>query len=132
MERAGRALARLKLSRHGVEDEQLVRAAWPVAVGRSIARHTEALALVRSRVVVQVEDKIWQRQLWALRGQILARLNETLGRAIVEEIELRIAVPQRKPAVAETVPALLADEADAIRDPMFREIYKASRRRASA
>ena len=132
MERAGRGLAKLKLARLGVGDEQLACAAWAVAVGKTIACRTAPLALVRSRLVIQVEDRTWQRQLWTLRGQILARLAEALGRPIVEELEFRIAVPQRKPVKTETAsPALFADEADGIRDPMFRDIYKAARRRAN-
>lgn len=132
MERAGRVLAKLKLARHGVADEQLACAAWPVAVGKTIARRTTAVNLVRSRLVIQVEDATWQRQLWSLRGQILSRLAEALGRTVVEQLEFRIAVPQRKPVQQEVAPALFADEADAIRDPMFRHIYKASRRKAHA
>lgn len=132
MERAGRALARLKLSRHGVEDEQLARAAWPVAVGKKVALRTMPLALVRTRLVIEVEDRIWQRQLWGLREQILRALGDVLGRRIVEELEFRIAGPQRKPPQVAAVPlALFADEADQIRDPMFRNIYKASRRKAN-
>lgn len=132
MERAGRTLARLKLSQHGVSDEKLACAAWAVAVGKTIANHTSAVAMVRTRLVVQVEDAIWQRQLWTLRPQILRRLSEVLGKSVVEEVEFRIAGPQRKPARAATAPALFADEADSIRDPMFRVIYKAARRKATA
>lgn len=132
MERAGRVLAKLKLARHGVEDEQLACAAWPVAVGKTIANRTQALTLVRTRLVIQVEDATWQRQLWGLRGQILARLRETLDRAIVEELEFRIAVPQRKPVQTEQAQPISADEAETIRDPMFRNIYRAARRKANA
>ena len=132
MERAGRGLAKLQLARHGVEDEQLACAAWPMAVGKTIARRTTALTLVRNRLVIQVEDKTWQRQLFGLRGQIINRLSEALGRTIVEELEFRIAVPQRKPVQVEMAPALFADEADSIVDPMFRHIYKAARRKSNA
>ena len=132
MERAGRVLAKLKLARHGVADEQLACAAWPVAVGRSIANRTLPVILVRSRLVIQVEDSIWQRQLWGLRNQILARLREVLGQMIVEELEFRIVAPQRKPAHIAAAVGMSADEADAIRDPVFRQIYKAARRKANA
>ena len=132
MERAGRGLAKLKLARHGVADEQLACAAWPVAVGKTIANLTVAVNLVRSRLVIQVEDATWQRQLWSLRGQILSRLAEALGRTIVEELEFRISVPRRKPVQTEVSSGLFTDEADSIRDPMFRNIYKAARRKANA
>jgi hypothetical protein len=67
-----------------------------------------------------------------LRGQIITRLHEVLGRRIVEEVEFRIATPHaRQPARAASAHAPAQDEADAIRDPVFRSIYKASRRKAN-
>jgi hypothetical protein len=130
MERAGRLLQKLKLTKHGVSDEQLACAAWAIAVGRTIANRTNATALVRSRLVVHVDDATWQRQLWTLRGQILRRLEEALGRQLITEIEFRIAGPQRKPA--QTAVAVETDEADGISDPLFRNVYKAARRKANA
>jgi hypothetical protein len=130
MERAGRVLAKIKSGT--LTDEQLAIAAWPLAVGKTIANRTSAVALVRNRLVVHVEDATWQRQLWTLRGQILRSVEKALGTPLVGELEFRIAVPKRQPerAAAALSPAL--DEADAIRDPVFRNIYKASRRRANA
>ncbi len=137
MERAGRVLAKLKLASHGVTEQQLATAAWPHAVGKTIARHTNAVSLVNHRLVIEVEDHTWQRQLWTLRGQILRGISNTLGRDMVTELEFKIAPPRRKPVQSENLPLLRSDgaapdEADAIRDPMFRSIYLASRRKATA
>src|SRR6266853_296344 len=55
MERAGKSLAKLKLSGR-IADEDLARAAWPAAVGKRLATHATATALVRGRLVVEVED----------------------------------------------------------------------------
>jgi hypothetical protein len=132
MQRAGTVLAKLKLAAHGVTAEQLARAAWPVAVGKTVSNHTNAVGLVRTRLVVEVEDSLWQRQLFGLREQILRRLEEALGRRIVDELEFRIAVPRRQPARAETHNGAIADEADGIRDPVLRNIYKSARKRATA
>src|SRR4051794_6628847 len=117
MERAGRVVSQLRLASHGVTEEQMAKAAWTVAVGKTIARRTSVIGLVRNRLVIAVEDRIWQRQLFALRGQITARLEETLGRKIVEELEFRIAGPVRKPAQTAELHSQPADEADSIRDP---------------
>ncbi len=106
-------------------------AAWPAAVGKKIAVHTRAIALVRNRLVVEVEDAVWQRQLFSLRRQIIARMEQALGRPIVAELEFRIGVPKRMPQRAETGSRLL-DEADAITDPILRNLYIASRKRARA
>jgi hypothetical protein len=128
MERAGRVIGKLKFRE---SDEHLAVAAWRAAVGNRIALRTHAVTLVRSRLVVEVEDAVWQRQLFALRGQILKRLEEVVGRRIVEGLEFRIAVPRMGPSRAESLNPS-ADEADAIRDPVLRSIYKASRKKATA
>src|SRR4051812_40565200 len=97
MERAGRVLGNLKLGKHGVSDEEMARSAWPAAIGKKIALRSNATGLVRKRLVVEVEDAVWQRQLWTLRQQILVRLEQVLGRRIVEELEFKVAVPRIKP-----------------------------------
>lgn len=130
MERAGRVLGQLKLAKNGVSDEQMARSAWPVAVGKKIAVRTHVFTMVRTRLVIEVEDAIWQRQLFTLRDQILSRLEQVLGRKIVEELEFKIAIPRIKPVRATTVTS--ADEADEIRDPVFRLVYKAARKRANS
>jgi hypothetical protein len=52
----------------------------------------------------------------------------------VEELEFRIGIPRRQPGRAEerTGSMPLYDEADGIRDPVFRSIYKSSRKKATA
>lgn len=105
MERAGRVLAKLKLAAHGVTDEQLACAAWAPAVGKIIASRTSAVALVRDRLVIEVEDAVWRTQLWTMRDQILARIEKVLGRKLAVEIEFRIAVPRRQPGRAYTIDA---------------------------
>jgi hypothetical protein len=131
MERAGRVIGKLSSSRRGLTDEELALASWPVAVGKRLALRTNAVALVRDRLVVEVEDSVWQRQLFALRSQILGQLEKAAGRRIAEAIEFRIAVPKRQPVRTETL-STPADEADGIRDPFLRNIYKAARKRATA
>src|SRR3954471_23075926 len=98
MERAGRVIGTLMLSKQGITDEQLALAAWPAAVGKTITSRTRPACLVRTRLVIEVEDAVWQKQLFALRGQILGRLEETTGRRIVEQLEFRVAIPRRQPA----------------------------------
>jgi predicted nucleic acid-binding Zn ribbon protein len=126
MERVGRVVGKLKVT----TDEQLAQAAWPQAVGKKIASHTAPVSLIRNRLVVEVEDAVWQRQLFTLRGQILARIEQVMGRFMVEELEFRIAIPRRAPQREERLSS--GDDADAIRDPVLRNLYKAARKRATA
>lgn len=127
MQRAGRVVRTFDLA----SEEQVACAAWPAAVGKKIAAHTRAIGLVRKRLVVEVEDAVWQRQLFSLRMQIIARMEQALGRPIVAELEFRVGVPKRMPQRAETGSRLL-DEAESISDPILRNLYKASRKRANA
>jgi hypothetical protein len=134
MERASRLLRSLPIPSDSISAEELAARAWPLAVGRKVAAHSRPVRMVRTRLVVEVEDIVWQRQLFTLTRQIVANLERTLGRGLVEDIEFVIMPRKREPrrAVAMAAPALFADEADAIPDPMLRTIYKASRKKALA
>jgi hypothetical protein len=147
MERASKLIRGLRLSGEVITPEQLACAAWPEAVGKKIASHTRTAKLVRTRLVVEVEDAIWQRQLFTLTRHILSNLEKTLGRGYVEDVEFRIVPRRREPALARTAtpvapgsrtapalfePAFSADDADAISDPVLRQLYKLSRKKALA
>ena len=99
MERAGKTVARL-LEKPGVPAEDIAKAAWPAAVGRRIAQYARPATLVRDKLVVEVDDAIWQRQLWQMRGPILAKLRALLGASLVNDLEFRIAIPRRPPSIA--------------------------------
>jgi hypothetical protein len=136
MERAARLIKNKTVSREIVSDEDIVRGVWPTAVGKTIANHTSRLRLVRSNLVVEVEDAIWQRQLYGLSRQILDRVQKLTGSVAVEEIEFRIGIPRREPQRADTRRAALfaepADEAESIQDPIMRRIYRQSRKQAAS
>lgn len=134
MERAGRLIGQMNRASRIMTDEELVRAAWPLAVGNKITRYTAVAALVRKTVVVEVQDMIWQRQLNTLRQQIVKNIVDIVGPGIVDDLELRPMTPKRRPRRAETArrEAPLFDEADAIAAPSLRLVYKESRKKASA
>lgn len=131
MERAASLLVRLQSKNLDVED--LARAAWPKAIGPRLEKRARVVNLVRSTLVIEVEDAVWQRQLHAIRAHILANINELLGAGHVTGLEFRIGVP-RRPAAREMDKAvagpLYADEADRIADPVLRKIYRQKRRAA--
>lgn len=132
MERAAKSLAKMKLS-DAVSREDLARAAWQAAVGERIACHANPRSLVRGSLIVEVDDAVWQKQLFHLRGQILARLKQVLGEGILSDVEFRIATPRRPPQPAQSLnPAVPTDEADRIHDPVMRILYKQARKKASA
>lgn len=136
MERASRLIRKLSLPRDSVSPDELVRAAWPLAVGKKIAAHARPTRMVRTRLVVEVEDMVWQRQLFALTRQVVGNLEKALGRGLVDDIEFRVVPARREPqrAVRSTPAGTLfaPDEADGIADPVLRVIYKAARKKALA
>ena len=133
MERASKLVRGLRLSEDVFSAGDLACAAWPLAVGKRIAAHTRACRMVRTRLIVEVEDYTWQRQLFALTPHILNNLSKSFGPGLVEDLEFRIVPRRREPQrAAQAVPALSPDEADGIDDPVMRGIYKASRKKALA
>lgn len=135
MERAARLIKNNKLSSGIFADDDLARAIWPAAVGKAIAAHTLRVKLVRTTLVVEVEDAIWQRQLHFLTRQIVDRICKVTGSGIVKDIEFRVAIPRRQAAraeVRESAGAAILDEADAIQDPVLKKVYRLSRKKATA
>jgi hypothetical protein len=132
MERASRLIGGLGLSGDTITAEELACAAWAQAVGPKIARHTRPARMVRTRLIVEVEDAIWQRQLFSLSYAILRNLEKHLGPGVVEDLEFRVVPRRRQPEMAPHAAPALADEAERIADPVLRSIYKASRQKARA
>jgi len=130
MERASRVLGKLSLPQGTVTSEALVCAAWASAVGKKIAAHARAAKLVRAHLIVEVEDAVWQRQLFVLREQIRRRLDESVGAGLVEDIEFRITPARLGPQRAHR--ATSADEASGIADPVLRQIYRTARKKELA
>jgi hypothetical protein len=91
--------------------------------------------LVRTTLVVEVEDELWRKNLWSLRYQILRNLEKAIGPEIVANVELHVMPPRFGPQrEVETRLALdiPLDDAESIADPGLRRIYKAARRRETA
>ncbi|HMF77952.1 MAG TPA: DUF721 domain-containing protein [Bryobacteraceae bacterium] len=138
MERAARLIKNNKFSQKIFTDEDLARAVWPTAVGKAIAKHTLRVKLVRSTLVVEVEDAIWQKQLYCLSLQIVDRLRKVTGSDAIQDVEFRVGAPRREPQRAlfrQGVPAdgtAMADEADSIQDPVLKKLYRLSRKKATA
>lgn len=108
-----------------LDREQIACAAWARAVGRKIAQHTRAAKLVRGRLIVEVEDAVWQRNLFTLTRHIAGNLEKAIGAGIVSEIEFRTMPPRREPQrAASSIPP---DESDAIEDPGMRRLYRSAR-----
>ena len=66
--------------------EQVAAALWKDIVGEHLARRTRPVEISRSRLVVLVPSSSWKRQLSALRGEMVSRLNQALGTGITRVV----------------------------------------------
>lgn len=131
MERAVRLLKDKKISREMLSEEDIARSLWPQAVGKTVAAHSLRIKLVRTTLIVEVEDAIWQKQLFGLSRQILGRLHKLLGSNDIQDIEFRIGLPRRQPQRSDAREPNVSDEAEAISDPVLKKVYQGSRRKAT-
>jgi hypothetical protein len=108
-------------------------AAWKHAAGEGLKDHAVPLKLEQRTLTVAVADVIWQKQLHAMRGQMMFRVNSILGQAIVSAIEFvvdpKLAKARReapKPAdepLDNEVPLELWSAANAIHDKELRRSF---------
>ena len=126
MQRAARLLSKTKLQSARLAPEEFAEAVWPAAVGKRLAQRTGPVKLYGRKLVVDVEDALWQKQLSTMAGQILTKLQMLAGPSMIDSVEFRIGIARRGPRVA--LPFIDADDrADGIADPIFRQLYLVSR-----
>jgi hypothetical protein len=61
---------------------------WTGALGARIASKATPVRLVRGELVVAVAEAVWRQELALLAPQIVARLNEAVGRDVVQRLRL--------------------------------------------
>lgn len=67
-----------------------VFAAWRRTAGKPLSDRTEPLEFREKRLAIAVEDESWKRNLEHLSGDILYRLNASLGQGVVTFLEFRV------------------------------------------
>jgi hypothetical protein len=134
MDQASRIIAQWAGVSDVISHERIACGAWKKAVGKRIAARTRALKLVRTTLVIEVEDDVWRKNLWSLRYQILRNLEKAIGPELVSDVEFRVMPPRLGPQreVEDRLILQPLDEADGIADPGLRRIYKAARLRETA
>ena len=83
-----------KLLKAAGEAEEVVEAAamvaWRRVAGEALRGCAVPFRLYNKRLTVAVPDATWKKQLEAVSGQLLFRLNSMLGQALVTFIEFRV------------------------------------------
>lgn len=126
MQRAAKLLSKIKLQNAKLAPEEFAEAVWPSAVGRRLAQRTGQVKLYGRKLVVDVDDATWQRQLSTMANQILLKVQAIAGPGMIDHVEFRVGAPRRGPQAALAITAA-DDRADGITDPIFRHLYLASR-----
>ncbi len=114
--------------------EAAAMAAWKHAAGEGLRTQAVPIALEGKTLVVAVADAVWQKQLGAMKGQLLFRINTILGQPLVSQIDLRIdsrisgtralpAIVGKEQAVDNEVPLELWSAASAIQDKQLRQAF---------
>jgi len=107
-------------------------AAWKHAAGDGLKEHAVPLRLEDRTLIVAVADRIWQKQLTSMRGQMLYRINSTLGQPLVSALDFVIDPKVVKPRVEQPEPDELLDNevplelwtaANAIHDKELRKSF---------
>lgn len=106
----------------------LLRAAWPHAVGKEIARRTEILAMRGRTLLVRVPDPGWQKVLHRMEPEILGRMRRVaedlaplrLGFSQGPIVDSEAPSPTPPRTAPPPVPAEVAVAAAAIDDPELR------------
>lgn len=107
-------------------------AAWKHAAGDGLKEHAVPLRLENRTLIVAVADRIWQKQLTSMRGQMLFRINSTLGQSLVSALDFVIDPKLVKPRVEQSEPDELLDNevplelwtaANAIHDKELRKSF---------
>ena len=108
-------------------------AAWKRAAGSGLRNHAGPLCLEGKTLVVAVADAVWQKQLGAMKGQLLFRINAILGQPLVSQIDLRIdpRISNTRPSprsetkehVLDKVPLELFSAASSIKDKQLRQVF---------
>ncbi len=107
-------------------------AAWKHAAGDGLKEHAVALKLENRTLTVAVADPIWQKQLTAMRGQLLYRVNTILGQPLVnafnfvidrERVKPRVEHPEQEEPLDNEVPLELWAAANTIHDKELRKNF---------
>jgi hypothetical protein len=117
--------------------EIAARIAWGRAAGEGLRPHAVPFRLFKTTLVVAVADAIWQKQLQTMSAELIFRINQLLGRSVVDFIEFRVdpatvskvraqGWPEKDPAAKERrtpIPAEVVAAARSISDTELRQRF---------
>lgn len=109
--------------------DAFIFAAWRNVAGDQVFSRTTPLFVEEKRLVIAVTDKTWKRNLETLASQLLFKLNDAIGKSLINFIEFRVSPADILPHVGRTadgvdelpLPVEIEVSASAIRNDELRE-----------
>jgi hypothetical protein len=122
------------LKAHGLEGrlcEYRILGRWEKTVGAVIARHAHPQSVQGKKLTVIVDSSAWMQQLSLLKPELVEKINENFGRAVITDIILKLGEITTTTATLETPPirtslsqeerSMIEDCLQVIRDSATRE-----------
>ena len=112
--------------------EAAALAAWKHAAGDGLKEHAVPLRLEGRTLIIAVADRIWQKQLTSMRGQMLFRVNTILGQPLIGSLDFvidprvvkpRVEKPEQNELLDNEVPLELWSAASSIHDKELRKSF---------
>lgn len=63
---------------------------WDDEVGERIKTHTQIVGVKGDTLVVKVDNAVWMYQLVLLKGEIMEKINQRLGKTLIHNIHFKI------------------------------------------
>ena len=60
---------------------------WDTVVGKEISEHTEPFKISNGTVFVKVNDTTWRNELQYFKNEIIEKLNNKIGKKVVNDIK---------------------------------------------
>lgn len=116
--------------------EEIIRCAWEHLAGKMLAVRTRPLRVFENRLIVEVPDSSWPRQMRRYENLLIERISRLIGEKVVTGLEWHVnpalATPLAAPTqTADALPPRIPPKTDAslegaaqkIRDPELRQLF---------
>jgi predicted nucleic acid-binding Zn ribbon protein len=69
-------------------DETSIKASWPDLVGKMVANRTKEIYIYEKKLFLRIESSVVKNEIMLMRDQIIEKVNEKAGSALIENIVL--------------------------------------------
>ncbi|MGE5325553.1 MAG: DUF721 domain-containing protein [Deltaproteobacteria bacterium] len=88
------AVFKHQLRKPGPRLAEILEPLWARAAGRAIAQHSRPAAFADGTLKLKADSQTWAVQLGLMQAQIVSKVNEFLGAAVVKDLEVTVTADQ--------------------------------------